>query len=487
MKKDLPFSKEELELSEEIIRFSLRSGANDFSFLKNPIFSLKPEPSDETSSVCADYKTLYYNPQWVIEQFRRNKSKTVNAVIHCVLHCLLLHPSMISEEDPIFNAAADLAVLIMMHNAGAEKMNINFSFLNEITNVCGSTSTNDIFNGIRNNAALLNKVFNVTNKHKLDDHKLWYKKEEKEKEKDFRPEGGGQDSEKPMAELSVQMSGGNGDPMNTPPAQMNGKDGQPAVTLSEQTLSAQMGADAEMWSSMFVQAKASAQSQGYGSQYGNMFYEIKKPDRFSRFSYKEYIRRFSRQEIVAEDPETIDMMLYSAGFEMYEDIALVEFSEVKENAVPSDIIIAIDISGSCSGDIAVNFLRQVYSLFEEMDIRSNVNIHAVTFDARIVNSTVIRKRSDADELVKKYDEFARNGWGGTDFNCVFEYADQFKKNSSGKKLKGLFFFSDGYGPFPPDKKSYRTTFFIPKNNEQGFMDDLSFIPSWVDCVKYDDA
>ncbi|MCH5194855.1 MAG: hypothetical protein J1F11_12910 [Oscillospiraceae bacterium] len=469
MKKELPFSKEELELSEEIIRFSMRSGANEFSFLKNPIFSLKTEPTDETASVCADYKKLYYNPKWVMEQFRRNKEKTVNALIHCVLHCLLLHPSMISEEDPVFNAAADLAVLIMMHNAGAERMNVPDSFLHELTNVCGSTSTNDIFKGIRDNAPLLNKVFNVTKKHKWDDHKLWYKKDEKKKKNDPGQSGGGQDGEG----QNGKGQGGEG---------QDGRDnGDPVIEVS-----VQMGTGEELWKNMFVQAKAAAQGQGYGSQHGNMFLEVKKPDRFSRFSYKEYIRRFARQEIVAEDPETIDMMLYSAGFEMYGDIALVEFNEVKENAVPSDIIIAIDISGSCSGDVAVNFLRQVYSLFEEMDIRSNVNIHAVTFDTQIIGSAVIRNRKDAEELIKNYSKYTDNGWGGTDFHCVFDYADQFSRNNSGKKLKGLFFFSDGYGAFPDAKKSYRTTFFIPVDRTHGFLDDLSFIPNWVECVRYDD-
>ena len=464
MDNELQFSPEELEVSDEIMKLCLRSGANDFPYLKNPIFALKLSPTHKTVSICADYSRLYYNPKWIIEQFRRSKEKTVNSIIHCVLHCLYLHPSIISEEDAVFNAAADLAVLIMMYNSGVQKLNVRHNFIDEVLNICGSTSTNDIFKAAKNDPDFLTKVFSVTNKHKQDDHKLWYEKEEEKSPKENgtgRPSGG-----------------------KCPKSETN--KGERNSGSSDQTAQNPNGREEALWGSMLAQAKSDIKIIGYGIAHGNMFMEIKKPDRFSRFSYKEYFRRFAKNEICSEDPETIDMMMYSAGFDMYGDITLVEFSEIRESMEFSDVIIAIDISGSCSGETAVNFLRQVYSLFEEMDIRSNVRIHAVTFDTEIIGKAVIRNRSDAERFIRDYDKHTSSGWGGTNFNCVFDYADDFKKHNNGKKLKGLFFFSDGCGAFPENKRKYLTTFFIPVYGNNDLQGDYSFIPPWVECVKYND-
>ena len=485
MNNSKPFTDEELEISEEVMRLCLRSAANEYGFLKNPIFTLKPVPTDETETIGADYSRLWYNPKWVIEKFHRNKEKMVNAIVHCVLHCLYLHPSMLSVEDDIFDAAADTAILIMMYNAGAVKLNIGDSFIDEVVNKCGSTSTSDIFRCASSDAEFLNKICSLTDKHKLDDHALWHKKDD-EKNKDENRDSGNdsvtdEGSREEMSAMQAQVRAAEADSEET------GKAEAAASGKSEAAASGKTGSGMgeEEWSAMLVTAKSAAQSGSYGLQHGDFFMEIKKPDRFSRFSYREYIRRFAMAEVVTEDPETIDMMMYTAGFDLYDDITLVEFSEVREQATPSDIIIAIDISGSCEGDIAVNFLRQVYSIFEEMDIKSSVNIHAVTFDTQIISKAVIRNKKDARELIENYNDHTMHGWGGTDFQCVFEYADNFRKNNRGKKLNGLFFFSDGYGAFPPEKRKYRTTFFIPYGRS-GFSDDLSFIPDWVECVKYDD-
>ncbi len=194
----------------------------------------------------------------------------------------------------------------------------------------------------------------------------------------------------------------------------------------------------------------------YGTGSGNMFLSLVPPDRFSKFSYKEYICRFVMEEILEDDPETIDIMLYTTSMEMYEDIPIVEWNEIRERCNPSDIIIAIDMSGSCDGEIASNFLRQVYTLFDEMNIRGNVNIHTVFFDTEILEAAIIRNKNDADEFIANY---SPHGFGGTNFNCVFDYADNFSSVSSGRKVKGLFFFSDACGSFPDEKKYYPTTFF----------------------------
>ena len=48
--------------------------------------------------------------------------------------------------------------------------------------------------------------------------------------------------------------------------------------------------------------------------------------------------------------------------------------------------------------------------------------------------------------------------GGTDFRPVFGYVDQLIRQHEFKHLKGMIYFTDGYGTFPERKPDYTTAF-----------------------------
>ena len=50
------------------------------------------------------------------------------------------------------------------------------------------------------------------------------------------------------------------------------------------------------------------------------------------------------------------------------------------------------------------------------------------------------------------------GLGGTDFKPVFTYVDELIKNKEFFNLKGLIYFTDGFGDFPMKKPTYETAF-----------------------------
>lgn len=464
------FTAEERELSEQIIKHTMRTAASSFPFLAKPIYSLKTKPAEEIESICSDYEYIYYNPKWLIDKYNKNGKKMENTIIHTILHNLYLHPSMTTENDKVFEAAADMSVFCMMKNADALKTNaaIDKEF-DAFLKLCGGTSTSELFKAAEADPAVFNKMFSIVSKLKEDDHNLWYtKRKDNPPEQENAPQQAGEPTE-----ITVSDEPQNG----------NGSDGEPQ-NANAAAVGSQMNKNEEMWSSMLVQAQANARSPQYGSSHGNMFDEIKKPDRFSKVSYLEYLKRFAIQEIMSEDPDTFDVIMYTWGMDNLGDTPIVEFSETREQCSVTDIIIAIDMSGSCSGDIAVNFLRQIYTLFEQLNIRSSVNIHVVTFDTQITGEKIIRSRKDAERLIRDYEGV---GWGGTSFECVFDYADEFSKKNRGKKLKGLFFFSDAMGSFPEQKPKYRTTFFVPVDNDPMFCyDNYCFVPDWVELVKYKD-
>jgi predicted metal-dependent peptidase len=50
------------------------------------------------------------------------------------------------------------------------------------------------------------------------------------------------------------------------------------------------------------------------------------------------------------------------------------------------------------------------------------------------------------------------GLGGTDFRPVFTYVDNLVKKKEFTNLKGLIYFTDGYGVFPAKMPDYDTAF-----------------------------
>ena len=95
-----------------------------------------------------------------------------------------------------------------------------------------------------------------------------------------------------------------------------------------------------------------------------------------------------------------------------------------------------------------------------MNIGSNVNIHVVFFDTQILKTCIIRNKHEAEEFIRGYNAF---GFGGTDFNCVFDYADEFRKKSGGRPLKGLFFPMPAEA-FPTKRKTIPLPFSYPKQH-----------------------
>ena len=78
--------------------------------------------------------------------------------------------------------------------------------------------------------------------------------------------------------------------------------------------------------------------------------------------------------------------------------------------------------------------------------------------------------------MKKYsDGIHVEGGFGTDFRPVFEKLQELKENGEIINLKGLLYFTDGYGIYPEKPVEYDTAFVFPKD---GDFDDEK-VPDWA--------
>lgn len=192
-----------------------------------------------------------------------------------------------------------------------------------------------------------------------------------------------------------------------------------------------------------------------------------------RYDYKEFLRKFTvLKEEMKVDMDSFDYIFYNYGMNLYGNMPLIEHLETKEEQKIEDFVIAIDTSMSCKGELVQKFLEQTYTIFNESEsFARKINVHIVQCDERIQEDVVITSRKQMDQYMKN---FTIKGQGGTDFRPVFTYIEELKLRKQFQKLKGLVYFTDGYGTFPARKPEYETAFVFMKEDYK----DVD-VPPWA--------
>ncbi len=219
---------------------------------------------------------------------------------------------------------------------------------------------------------------------------------------------------------------------------------------------------------------------GYNCGAGGMSMWISSLD--TERSYKDILKEFLKEkEQCAEDVDTIDAMLYTYGMELYGDVMLVEPREVNDTLQLHHLFIAIDTSGSCSGDVAGHFVGEIYNIFRE--IREGIQFEGIHF---IQCDCVIQKEkdfTDIDELESMEEELKQlDGWGGTSFVPVFDRIGE-RIERDGIEVDALIYLTDADGDFPSYQPEYPVFFAMPsdafnRDNQPYNLD----IPDWITCM-----
>ena len=184
-----------------------------------------------------------------------------------------------------------------------------------------------------------------------------------------------------------------------------------------------------------------------------------------RVNYRDFLQRFC---VLAEDIQVnhdeFDYIFYTYGLDLYGNMPLIEPLEYQECNRVREFAIAIDTSGSCSGDLVKAFVARTCEILSDANqFDHRVNIHIIQCDARVQLDTVI---TSLDEMSEYADNVQIRGFGGTDFRPVFEYVDKLVAKKEFINLRGLIYFTDGYGIFPEKAPDYDTAFVFldPKVN-----------------------
>ena len=121
-----------------------------------------------------------------------------------------------------------------------------------------------------------------------------------------------------------------------------------------------------------------------------------------------------------------------------------------------EFVIAVDTSGSVSGNTVQRFIEKTYNILKQQDsFFTKVNIHIIQCDAEIKEDVKITSQEEFDRYINS---MKLHDFGGTDFRPVFSYVDRLIREKEFINLKGLIYFTDGYGVFPLKQPEYQTAF-----------------------------
>ena len=95
--------------------------------------------------------------------------------------------------------------------------------------------------------------------------------------------------------------------------------------------------------------------------------------------------------------------------------------------------------------------------------------------AKVQEAKQITSKEDFERYITNME---LHGFGGTDFRPVFEFVDKKINDGTLKNMKGMIYFTDGYGTFPKRMPNYDAAFvFVNERNNPDF--EPPEVPSWA--------
>lgn len=192
-----------------------------------------------------------------------------------------------------------------------------------------------------------------------------------------------------------------------------------------------------------------------------------------KYDYTDFLKRFMvMSENIGINDDEFDYIFYTYGLKLYDNMPLIEPLEYKDSNKIKEFVIAIDTSASCKGELVKSFLEKTVNIIQDSENFFNkINIHIIQCDSKVRSDTVIKSK---DEFSIFMDSYTVIGFGSTDFRPVFDYVDNLIDSQEFMDLKGLIYFTDGYGIYPENKKDYDVAFVFLNDD-----DYAPKVPPWA--------
>ena len=460
-------------LGREVVTLARNTLQVNLRFLDSAIGSLRLQQYHGT--MATDGETLYYDPVYVLKRYKECRENPARDYLHEIFHCVFHHAFVGPEMDQgLWNLACDIAVenaITELHLSctEADREKKQQEDIDRLRDSVKLMSAEKIYHYLRENPPETNEYIRMMSLFTNDDHTDWYAPKESsddiestvEKRKDGADNKRHEDDSRAEEKKEERKEENTERSENEPEAEPDdGDDEKNAMDEAASPDDADEGrSDLEKhWDDIAreMQTDLETFSKEIGDKKGGLMQSLKAVNR-EHYDYSAFLRRFAALgETLKVNDDEFDYIFYTYGMELYGKMPLIEPLEYKEEMKIKDFVIAIDTSGSVSGPLVQKFVTKTYNILSEREsFFSKINIHIIQCDAGIQEDKRISSPEEFDDYIEHME---LKGFGGTDFRPVFDYVDQLVKKHEFTNLKGLIYFTDGYGVFPAHQPEYQTAF-----------------------------
>ncbi|SCZ79691.1 vWA domain-containing protein [Acidaminobacter hydrogenoformans] len=455
---------EAARLSAEIMKLTRDSLMVSLRFMDMALCQLVPMPF-EMEGIASDGAHFYYNTGYVLNTYMKDQETLSRDYLHSVLHWVFNHPFVGSGiERERWNLACDITVENLMLELGvhkkpdpneADKLRHLDALKKELKTMTAEVIYRHLSDQAleRDELAVLRRLFH------RDQHQTWYL--ESPKDQDSQDHSEDDLDENRHRERHKDQAPGEND-TRPEPAQNDDRQSseleQPKKMPMPRTSESDHQEAYDNWKKISDRIKMDIESfsKAWGDQPSSLTHNLNALHR-ETYDYNAFLRRFAvlGEEMQVNEDE-YDYIYYTYGLKLYEKVPLIEPLEYKETRRVREFVIAIDTSGSCSGSVVQAFLNKTYNLLKQSEsFFSKINLHIIQCDDRLQKDSKITSQVEFDQFLKDLELL---GEGGTDFRPVFRYVDELIEAGEFENLKGLIYFTDGFGTYPKRRPVYDTAF-----------------------------
>ena len=454
--KDKEISQKYLTLAKKVLLLSRNNLLANLRYMDIAISRFVLTPLSN-GTVGTDGYHLFYSPLYILHSYKNKQNKPTRTYLHCLLHCVFRHMFVNQTIDRnLWDLACDISVEntiidLNLRSVMITEDQIKITFLKKIKKEISILTAEKIYSWLtskHNHDEYFKKISVVFS---VDDHQFWYisspKNPSVSNDLDKSDSTGNEKSN--LIEDSAESSGV--------------KDGLFSESSNLGTLETDNQAPTKdelgkMWLNISNQVKTAQEmfSHGRGINPGSLTQNLRSVTR-ERYDYTDFLKKFSTyQEEMKVNDEEFDYIFYTYGLSYYGNMPLIEPLEYKDVKRIREFVIAIDTSGSVTGELVQAFVNKTYNILKSTEsFFSKITLHIIQCDEVLQEDKQITNQENFDNYIKN---MQIKGAGGTDFRPVFSYVDRLIAEGEFTNLKGLIYFTDGYGTYPERMPNYETAF-----------------------------
>ena len=389
-------------LAAQIMRLAHDDILMHLRFFDMALARLEIRERNDMGCMATDGQVCYYDPVYVLKCYQKEPKLVVRAYLHMLLHCIFFHGFRYDKLDgDKWDLAADIAVekvILDLRVPGVllEEDSEAERKLKMLEEDIGPLTAERVYRYFRQNSPTEAEEQELRRLFVRDVHSLW----------------------KPAEQLEITQ---------------------------------------EQWKKISERIKADLKSFTKNKSGTEALEKNLEESTRDRYDYSEILRKFTvaGEDITVNDDE-FDYIYYTYGLEHYGNLPLIEPLEYREINKVREFVIAIDTSASCRGAVVRAFLRKTFSILKGSEnFFHKVNVHIIQCDNEVRSDTKITN----DDDFSKFMQYGKlTGFGATDFRPVFEYIESLREQKEFEDLKGLIYFTDGYGIYPERMPDYNVIF-----------------------------